>query len=261
MTTRSRIQASRVASRARRSGPKGVLRSLLLLAVLALVPRLGAQELARVWVNTGSGVYHCAGTEHYGTTKRGEYLSEAEARRRGFRANGGRACGEPAPQGLLDRRLDSARPDSAPPAPGDSTVACVVSRITDGDSFECAEQGRVRLIGIDAPEQGQGRSGTSAAAALATLMPIGSKVHLEFDVDRRDRFGRLLAYVWYHGESINWLVVRQGWAVSARFPPNLRHALALEAAEQRARAELRGLWRTDGFRCRPDQYRSRGCAP
>jgi micrococcal nuclease len=138
-------------------------------------------------------------------------------------------------------------------------VACVVSRIVDGDTFECVEHGRVRLIGIDAPEQGQGPFGALSAAALGTLMPIGDTVLLEFGVTRRDRFDRLLAYVWWHRESVNWRLVREGWAVSGRYPPNLRHALALEAAERRARDELRGLWRLDGFRCRPEQYRRRAC--
>jgi micrococcal nuclease len=259
MTTRSLIQASAVSPRIRAFAAASAALSLVLLFALGLVRGLGAQEPARVWVNSGSGVYHCAGTQYYGTTKRGEYLPEAEARRRGFRANGGRTCGEPAPQGLLGRLADSAPPDSAAPTPGDSTVACVVSRIADGDTFECVEQGRVRLIGIDAPEQGQGPFGASAAAALAALMPIGDTVHLEFDVARRDRFDRLLAYAWWHGESVNWLLVREGWAVSGRYPPNLRHAFALEAAERRARAELRGLWRLDAFRCRPEQYRRRAC--
>lgn len=239
----------------------------VLIALLALVgaARLTAQEPARVWVNTRSGIYHCAGSQAYGTTTSGEYLAEPEARRRGFRPRGGRVCTTPEPQGLLNSHdLSAARsllPDSAPPSPGDSTVACVVRHIADGDTLECATEGRVRLIGIDTPEPGQEPFGSAATAALAAIIPTGATVQLEFDLERRDRYDRLLAYVWFRGQSVNWRLVRHGWAVSGRYPPNLRHAATFEAAESRARSELRGLWRVDGFRCRPDQYRRRSCAP
>lgn len=46
----------------------------------------------RVWLNLSSRVYHCPGTEYYGRTARGEFLTEAEARRRGGRPAGGRSC-------------------------------------------------------------------------------------------------------------------------------------------------------------------------
>ena len=53
----------------------------------------GQSATIRVWVNTASGVYHCPGTRYYGATKRGNYLSEEDARDQGYRAAGGRACG------------------------------------------------------------------------------------------------------------------------------------------------------------------------
>ena len=75
----------------------------------------------------------------------------------------------------------------------------------------------------------------------------------------RSRYGRLLAYVWYRGESINWLMVRLGWAVSVRYPPNLRYAGIFDDAEARAAAEERGLWRVEGFSCRPADHRAQRC--
>jgi hypothetical protein len=48
--------------------------------------------LTKVWVNTNSGVYHCPGSRSYGKTKRGEFMTEGEARSRGYRAAYGRAC-------------------------------------------------------------------------------------------------------------------------------------------------------------------------
>lgn len=230
-------------------------RFIALLALCAPLP-LAAQEPVRVWVNTGSGVYHCPGTPAFGNTRRGAYLSEGEARRRGFRANGGRICSAP---GALDDDVKPALPDVPPTVPTDSMTACILTHITDGDTLECGSVGRVRLIGIDAPEPGQEPFGSAATAALASLIPLSDTIWLEIDLEPRDRYDRVLAYVWYEGRMVNWVLVRQGWTVSGRYPPNLRYAAALEAAERRARDERRGLWRIDGFRCRPQQYRAQSC--
>lgn len=48
----------------------------------------------KVWVNTASKVYHCEGSKHYGKTKTGEYLTEADAKAKGFHADHGKACGK-----------------------------------------------------------------------------------------------------------------------------------------------------------------------
>lgn len=226
-----------------------------LLSLWAALP-LFAQEPVRVWVNPGSGVYHCPGTPAYANTKRGAYVAEDEARRRGFRANDGRIC---SPPGALDGDPKPALPDVPPAASLDSMTACTLTHIEDGDTLECTGVGKIRLIGIDTPERGQPIFGSAATAALASLLPRGDTIWLEADLELRDRYNRLLAYVWYEGRMVNWLLVRQGWAVSGRYPPNLRYAPELEAAERRARDEHRGLWRIDGFRCRPGQYRRQAC--
>jgi micrococcal nuclease len=200
-----------------------------------------------VWVNLRSGVYHCPGTRDFGTTSRGEYLTEAAARARGFRANGGRLC------------TKAAVPDSGPALPADSLEDCVVTRIPDGDSIHCAAQGSVRLIGIDAPEQNQEPFGSEATAAARLLLPAGATVQLKTGVNPRDRYGRLLAYAWYNGVSVNWLMIRQGWAVSYPYDNSTLWIDRFAAAEARARAERLGLWRKDGFACRPADRRGGRC--
>jgi hypothetical protein len=50
-------------------------------------------KTVRVWVDAGSGVYHCPGTRYFGATKRGKYLTEQDARNQGYRGAGGRGCG------------------------------------------------------------------------------------------------------------------------------------------------------------------------
>ena len=152
-----------------------------------------------------------------------------------------------------------APPDSGPPMPPDSALtACVIFRVDDGDTIECEAQGRVRLIGIDAPERDQAGADRSLAEA-ARLMPVGAEVRLELDVEARDRYGRLLAYVWRDGTLINWRLVRDGLAVSFRYHPNLRYAPWFDAAEARASAERRGLNATAGLACRPVDHRKHRC--
>jgi len=221
-----------------------------------------------VWVNTRSRVYHCPGSPVYGTTAAGEYLAEAEARRLGNRPAGGRACTDSSGvMSQLQPRLEVVNPSGAtavlpammPAHPAGPLSPCELERIVDGDTIRCRGLGSVRLIGIDAPEGDQQAFGTAAHAGLAALVPLGATLQLEADVEPRDRYQRVLAYAWVGDSMVNWLLVRQGWAVSERFPPNLRYAEQFDAAEQAARLEMRGLWSMDGFRCRPVNHRRGAC--
>jgi endonuclease YncB( thermonuclease family) len=231
---------------------------------MALVSSLGAllaadatsQARDSVWVNARSGVYHCPGTEFYGRTARGEYMGEDAARTRGFRPNGGQRCH--AVSTVTEAGPNAAAELQEPRAPV-NTEECTLTRITDGDTVDCAPAGTIRLIGMDTPERGQEPYFTAATAALAAWLPLGARLQLESDTGPKDTNGRRLAYVWYEGRMINWLMVRHGWGVALRITPNVRHAMTLDAAERVARAEGRGLWRVDGFRCRPADRRSRSC--
>jgi micrococcal nuclease len=139
------------------------------------------------------------------------------------------------------------------------TSACTVARIVDGDTIECRGAGQIRLIGIDTPELDQAPFGVQAAAALAALIPRGSGVRLERDVEARDQYGRLLAYVWLGDILVNWRMVREGWAVLLTYPPNVQYVEWFTAAERHAREEGRGLWATRGFACRPSDRRRGRC--
>ncbi|GIU89333.1 MAG: hypothetical protein KatS3mg010_0432 [Acidimicrobiia bacterium] len=104
----------------------------------------------------------------------------------------------------------------APAAVGERTV---VTRVVDGDTVDTGV-GRVRLIGIDTPEtvhpeRGVECFGREASAFAARLMPPGSAVILpRYDAERRDRYGRLLAYVYRadDGLFVNAELVEQGYA-------------------------------------------------
>jgi micrococcal nuclease len=145
------------------------------------------------------------------------------------------------------------RPASPPPA------SCTVERVGDGDTFSCRDGRKVRLLGIDTPELGQGEAGRQAHAALRRLLPRGTAVRLERDDAPRDRFGRELAYVWTGSRMVNESLVREGWAMLYTLPPNVKYAGRLERAQKEARAARAGLWASGGFECSPLGYRRREC--
>jgi micrococcal nuclease len=107
----------------------------------------------------------------------------------------------------------------------------------------------VRLVGVDTPETvAPGRPvecfGPEAAAHLATLLPPGTEVRLTRDVEPRDRYDRLLAYVHRAADGlfVNAAQVEAGYADARHYPPNVAHRPHLDAAEHAARAARAGLW-------------------
>jgi micrococcal nuclease len=118
--------------------------------------------------------------------------------------------------------------------------------VIDGDTVDVAGAGRVRLLGIDAPEIGRGFD-TSAPFAVEARERLRSLlvtrwVRLEGDREARDGYGRVLAYVIRDdGLFVNAELLRLGLArVSARRP--LRRLAELRAAEDQARLARRGMW-------------------
>ena len=234
---------------------------LALVTSASVTPLSASQKTTKVWVNTRSGVYHCSGTLHYGRTSRGKYAEESEAIAQGFRASAGQNCAARnstvVPHRASQRASASGLVEPAPPKK--FVKSCVLLRIADADTIECIGVGKVRLIGIDAPEQSQRPYSQMSESALRAIVPIFGTIDLEFDATATDRYGRTLAYVWYNGHMVNWRLVRNGWAMSFRFPPDVRHSLALTDAEGVARAERRGLWNVNGFSCIPSARRRARC--
>ncbi len=136
---------------------------------------------------------------------------------------------------------------------------CRIARVVDGDTFHCEDGRKVRLIGMDAPEVGQGAAGRASREALRRMLPRGRSVRLESDAAARDRYGRVLAYAWAAGRLVNEAMVRDGWAVLYTVPPNVRYVARLQRAQREARAAGAGLWRSGGFECLPSEYRRNRC--
>lgn len=136
---------------------------------------------------------------------------------------------------------------------------CKVDRVVDGDTFYCDDRTKVRLLGIDSPERGQGSTFVSASRALERWLPRGRSVVLEGDVRSRDRYGRALAWVWAGDTLVNEAMVSAGWAVRYTLPPNIKYVDRLGQAEREARGGRRGLWASGGLDCKPADFRRARC--
>ncbi len=137
-----------------------------------------------------------------------------------------------------------------PARPG-ARLAATVTRVVDGDTIHARIAGRdetVRYIGMDTPETVKPRTpvqcfGKAASAANRRLV-AGARVELRLDAEPRDRYGRLLAYVYRRSDRlfVNAALVRDGFATILTIPPNVSHAADLRALERGARVHRRGLW-------------------
>jgi micrococcal nuclease len=127
-----------------------------------------------------------------------------------------------------------------------------VVRVVDGDTLVLRGLGRVRLIGVDAPETWLRHDclGEEATQALRRLTPPGSWVRTAGDMERRDHYGRRLLYVWTRsGEFVNTALVRDGWARAMPIPPDTSHAPLIHAAEATAQHRRAGIWHTNPPNC------------
>ncbi len=136
-----------------------------------------------------------------------------------------------------------------------------VKRVVDGDTIVLSDKTRVRLIGIDTPElhfsrkllRDSKRSGRDTASIqkmgelameFTQSLCLGKKVRLEYDVERQDRYGRTLAYVWLDdGTFANAEIVKSGYASVMTVPPNVKYADLFVMSAAEAREKKRGLWK------------------
>jgi micrococcal nuclease len=131
-----------------------------------------------------------------------------------------------------------------------------VIEVVDGDTLVVDLEGRdehVRLIGIDTPETVAPNRpdecyGAEASHHLAELVPPGSVVRLERDIEARDLYDRLLAYVHRTSDGlfVNLAQVADGYAETLAYPPNTAHSSDFEEAQRRARSAGAGLWTACG---------------
>jgi len=136
----------------------------------------------------------------------------------------------------------------------------LVKRVIDGDTIQLESGERVRLIGIDTPEMHESdklyRDSQRTQQDIKTIQKLGrrayeftkslvegKRVSLEFDVERRDKYDRLLTYVYLKdGTFVNAEIVKQGYASLMTIPPNVKYADLFLRLYQEARLNKRGLW-------------------
>jgi micrococcal nuclease len=140
-----------------------------------------------------------------------------------------------------------------------ATFPAVVEKVVDGDTawfvLDGGAREKVRFIGVDTPESTTQHEpfGKEAAAYTASLLGVGERVSLELDVDERDRYGRLLAYVWLappataddreaRARMLNAMLVEKGFATVLTVPPNVQYVDVFVALQLEARTARRGLW-------------------
>jgi micrococcal nuclease len=126
-----------------------------------------------------------------------------------------------------------------------------VVRVVDGDTIHVQLAGgreKVRYIGVDTPETHHPTKGVQCygreAAEFNARLVGGERVRLVRDVERRDRYGRLLAYVYRvrDGLFVNAELARRGFARPLTIAPDVRYAERFAALAGEARAQGRGLW-------------------
>ena len=125
-----------------------------------------------------------------------------------------------------------------------------VRRVVDGDTLLLDNGARVRLQGITAPESVMPDHPVEPwglqAAAFTREFVAGGTVRLQFSPDRKDVYGRFLAFVWVGDRLLNEELVHAGLATAEQgFPYNQSIKRRLVAAEKEAQAARRGIWSTD----------------
>ncbi len=175
-------------------------------------------------------------------------------------------CAAPAsdapPDSSTPQEARRADPSPTPEMGISNRERCVVASVSDGDSMRCTAQGRVRLLLLDAPEMSQAPFGTRSRDALQRLIQRNDTVWLEYDVQRKDQYGRTLAHVWTSargGTHVNLAQAAGGWAVAVVFQPNVRYIEGMRRAVATARQRKLGLWADGDYTCEPIQHKRGNC--
>ena len=163
-----------------------------------------------------------------------------------------RLAGTNGNEGQVEIVLLAANPDElAQTQQGGNRLTATISRVVDGDTVLVQINGieeTIRLIGIDTPETKHPNRpvecfGPEATTFSQNLLPPGRTVWLEFDSERRDHYGRFLAYLWLDDQTmLNDLLVSQGYARPLTIKPNNRYATHFDRLSNEAQSQGRGLW-------------------
>jgi len=131
---------------------------------------------------------------------------------------------------------------------GRQTCTAKVTKVVDGDTIEISTGEKVRYIGVDTPETRHPAKGVECfgkeASGKNRELVLGKDIRLEKDVSDKDKYGRLLRYIYLNSDNlfVNDFLARNGFAHTATFPPDVKFSKQFVEAEREARENHRGLW-------------------
>lgn len=146
----------------------------------------------------------------------------------------------------IQNRIDAVIPTQSVTADNGSWR---VVRVVDGDTLLLQNNERVRLIGVDTPETKHPTKPVEPfgpeASSFTKRAVEGKVVQLKFDREKRDRYQRLLAYVYIGDWCLNEELIRAGYSPCiTRYPFDRSMKARFRIAENEARSARRGLWGT-----------------
>ncbi len=138
-------------------------------------------------------------------------------------------------------------------APADDVITCDVVNVIDGDTIVINVDGKntkIRMIGIDTPESVHSDEskncefGKTASDYTKNLL-TNKRISLEYDTDKYDQYGRVLAYVYLGETMVNYDLVFNGYAVAKKYEPNTKYADTFTQAQIEAEKSKVGMWSDD----------------
>ncbi|GGD22511.1 thermonuclease family protein [Pontibacillus salipaludis] len=169
-----------------------------------------------------------------------------------------------------DKEPKSSEEDKAPSKENDSKEKedspyeqATVSRVVDGDTIEVTYNGTtedVRLLLVDTPEVKHPSKpvqefGPEASTYAKKMLTPGTKVELEFDGPKRDKYDRLLAYIWVDGQNFNKALLENGYArLAYRYDPPYTHYETFMKAQNQAKSQNLGIWSVEGNYVQDDGF-------
>ncbi|SER43527.1 micrococcal nuclease [Gracilibacillus ureilyticus] len=139
--------------------------------------------------------------------------------------------------------------------PTNEFITAEVIRVVDGDTVNVKYSGKeesIRLLLVDTPETKHPDLPVQPFGPEATKFAeetlAGEEIQLEFDGPERDKYDRVLVYIWINGENFNQLLIENGLARYAYvYDPPYTHQAEMKAAEDQARSDSRGIWSIPGY--------------
>ena len=126
----------------------------------------------------------------------------------------------------------------------DSAEIAVVTRVVDGDTIELSDGRKVRYIGVDTPELKGQKCFAEEATEKNRELVEGKTIQMKKDVSETDRYKRLLRYIYVDSLFVNEYLAREGYALQATFPPDVKYVELFGKAVEEARVKNKGLWKS-----------------